>query len=64
MEVGGRIVPVEIRLSATPKPAMAAGILALSQALAEKVEPAYLIHPGEARLALAPGVLALPFAQG
>lgn len=62
VEVGGRIVPVEVKLSATPRPAMAAGILALRQDLGEKVEPGYVIHPGEIRLPLAPGVRALPFA--
>lgn len=63
VEVGGRIVPVEVKLSATPRPAMAAGILALRQDLGEKVEPGYVIHPGEIQLPLAPGVRALPFAE-
>ncbi|MDS4019786.1 MAG: ATP-binding protein, partial [Candidatus Competibacter sp.] len=63
VEVGGRIVPVEIKLSATPRPAMAAGILALRQDLGEKVEPGYVIHPGEIQLPLAPGVRALPFIE-
>ena len=63
VEVGGRIVPIEVKLSATPRAAMAVGILALRQALGEKVEPGYVIHPGEVRLPLAPGVRALPFAE-
>lgn len=42
---------------------MAAGILTLRQALGEKIEPGYVIHPGEIHLPLAPGVRALPFAQ-
>lgn len=63
VQVGGRIVPVEVKLSATPRPAMASGILALRQGLGEKVEPGYVIHPGEIRLPLAPGVRALPFAE-
>jgi predicted AAA+ superfamily ATPase len=33
------------------------------QALGEKIEPGYVIHPGEIHLPLAPGVRALPFAQ-
>lgn len=61
--VGGHIVPVEIKLSATPRPAMAAGILALRQDLGEKVEPGYVIHPGEIHLPPAPGVRALPFIE-
>jgi hypothetical protein len=63
VEVGGRIVPIEVKLSATPRPAMASGILALRQDLGEKVEPGYVIHPGEVHLPLAPGVRALPFAE-
>jgi predicted AAA+ superfamily ATPase len=63
VEVGGRIVPVEIKLSATPRPAMAAGILALRQDLGDKVEAGYIIHPGEIQLPLAPGVRALPLAE-
>ena len=63
VEVGGRIVPVEVKLSATPRPAMATGILALRQDLGEKIDPGYVIHPGEIQLPLAPGVRALPFAE-
>ncbi|MDG4553457.1 MAG: ATP-binding protein [Candidatus Competibacter sp.] len=63
VEVGGRIVPVEVKLSATPRPAMASGILALRQDLGDKVEAGYVIHPGEIELPLAPGVRALPFAE-
>jgi hypothetical protein len=63
VETRGRIVPIEVKLSATPRPAMAAGVLALRQDLGDKVEPGYVIHPGEVRLPLAPGVWALPFAD-
>ncbi|MDS4070911.1 MAG: DUF4143 domain-containing protein [Candidatus Competibacter sp.] len=38
-------------------------ILALRQDLGEKVEAGYVIHPGEVRLPLAPGVRALPFIE-
>jgi hypothetical protein len=63
VETRGRIVPIEVKLSATPRPAMAAGILALRRDLGEKVEPGYVIHPGEVRLPLGPGARALPFAE-
>lgn len=63
VETRGRIVPIEVKLSATPRPAMAAGILALRRDLGEKVETGYVIHPGEIQLPLAPGVQALPFAE-
>jgi len=63
VEVGGRVIPIEVKLSATPRPAMAAGILALRQDLGDKVEASYVIHPGEIQLPLASGVRALPFAE-
>jgi predicted AAA+ superfamily ATPase len=63
VETRGRIEPMEVKLSATPRPAMAAGILALRQALGEKIEPGYVIHPGEVRLPLAPGAQTVPFAE-
>jgi hypothetical protein len=54
-------VPIEVKLSATPRPPMAAGILAFHSALGAKAAPGYVIHPGDTRLPLAPRVTALPF---
>ena len=58
-----RIVPIEVKLSATPRPRMAASIHALRDLLGDKAAPGYVVHPGDTRLPLAPGVTALPFAD-
>lgn len=62
VETAGRLIPIEVKLSATPRPAMADGIRTFQQDLGEKSGPGYVIHPGEVRLSLAPKVTALPFA--
>ena len=61
VEAGGELIPIEIKLSATPRPAMANGIRTLREDLGVKAGPGYVIHPGDVRLPLAPNVIALPF---
>ena len=63
VESGGKLIPIEAKLSATPRPAMASGIRAFQEDLREKAAPGFVIHPGEVRLPLAPKVVALPFAE-
>lgn len=63
VEAGGKLIPIEVKLSATPRPAMASGIRAFQEDLGEKAGPGFVIHPGEVRLPLAPKVVALPFAE-
>jgi hypothetical protein len=58
---GGRLIPLETKLSATPRPAMARHLKAFQKDLEGHAAPGYVIHPGEVRLPLAPGVVALPF---
>lgn len=60
---GGRLVPVEVKLSATPRPAMAASIKSLLQDFGDKVMPGYVVHPGDIRLPLGSNVTALPFSD-
>jgi predicted AAA+ superfamily ATPase len=62
LETGGRLVPIEVKLSATPRPAMAHGIEAFHADFGPKAAPGYVIHPGTVHLPLAPRVTALPFA--
>jgi predicted AAA+ superfamily ATPase len=62
VETGRKLVPVEVKLSATPIPAMARGIRAFNEALKGQAAPGYVIHPGDSRLPLGRGVTALPFA--
>jgi uncharacterized protein len=61
VEAGGRLVPIEVKLSATPRPAMASSIESLRSSLGPAVSPGYLVHPGDVRLPLGRDVVALPF---
>ncbi|NQT86678.1 DUF4143 domain-containing protein [bacterium] len=63
VEHAGRLVPIEVKLSATPRPAMAAGIRTFSDALGEQVAPGYVVHAGDIRLPLDGGVTALPVGE-
>jgi predicted AAA+ superfamily ATPase len=62
VEHSGKLIPVEAKLSATPRPTMAPGILAFRRDFPKKAEKGYIIHPGNMKLSIAPNVLALPFA--
>jgi len=63
VESEGRLVPIEVKLSATPRPAMAAGIATLREALREQVTAGYVVHPGDVRLPLGGDVTALPIGE-
>jgi predicted AAA+ superfamily ATPase len=63
VEAGGKLIPMEVKLSATPRPAMASGIKAFQEDLGNKAGQGFVVHPGEVRLPLAPKVVALPFAE-
>ena len=58
-----RLIPLEVKLSATPRPPMARNLRAFQKNLQDRAAPGYVIHPGEVRLPLAPGVTALPFSE-
>lgn len=62
VEQGGKLIPTEAKLSATPRPTMAPGILAFRKDFLKNTERGYIIHPGDMKLSIAPNVLALPFA--
>jgi predicted AAA+ superfamily ATPase len=63
VEAGDRLVPIEVKLSATPRPAFAKAIKTFREDLGTKVMPGYLIHPGEIRLPLGSDVTALPLRE-
>jgi predicted AAA+ superfamily ATPase len=63
VEAGSQLVPIEVKLSATPRPAMANGVQAFQADVGTKAGPGFVIHPGQIRLPLAPNVVALPFAD-
>jgi predicted AAA+ superfamily ATPase len=60
---GAHVVPLEAKLSSTPRPEMAFGIASLRRDLGERVEHRYIVHPGSVRLPLGADVAALPLAD-
>jgi predicted AAA+ superfamily ATPase len=63
IETGGKLVPIEVKLSATPRPTMATSIRTFQKDLGNKAAPGYVIHPGDVRLPLGSKIKALPFAE-
>jgi len=63
IETGLGLIPIEVKLSATPRPAMASSIKAFQEDFGDKAMPGYVVHPGEIRLPLGADVTALPFAE-
>jgi predicted AAA+ superfamily ATPase len=63
VEAGGKSIPIEVKLSATPRPAMASGIRAFQEDLGDKAGQGFVIHPGDVRLPLAPRVVGVPFTE-
>jgi len=63
VEAGGKLIPIEVKLSAKPRPAMASGIRAFKEDLGEKSGPGLVVHRGDVRLPLAPKVVVLPFTE-
>lgn len=63
VETEDKLIPIEVKLSATPRPARASGIRSFQEDIGEKAAPGWVVHPGSVRLPLAPGVVALPFSE-
>lgn len=63
VDAGPSLVPIEVKLSTTPSPAMAKGIDALKGDLGPTVAKGYVVHPGDTRLPLGPNAEALPFSE-
>ena len=61
VDSGERLVPIEVKLSATPRPPMASTLKSFHKDLGSKARPGYVIHPGDITLPLGAGVTALPF---
>jgi hypothetical protein len=57
------LIPIEVKPSTTPRPPMANAILTFQEDFGEKAGRGFVIHPGEVRLPVAPGVMALPFQE-
>jgi predicted AAA+ superfamily ATPase len=63
VDTGEILIPIEVKFSATPRPAMISGIKAFRKDLGNRTAPGYLIHAGETRLPLGSEVMALPFSE-
>lgn len=63
LKTEGSLIPLEVKLNATPHPKMATGIRGFRNALGPSALPGYLVHPGDRRFPLAQGVTALPFSE-
>jgi hypothetical protein len=60
VETGSMLVPIEVKLSSTPLPTMAAGIRTLRDDLGSRSGRGYVVHGGDVRLPLGPSVTAIP----
>lgn len=63
VETQGRLVPVEVKTSATPNRQMARGIEAFRRQFGDRAANGYVIHPGDVQLPLGPDATALPLAM-
>jgi uncharacterized protein len=63
VETGGKLVPIEVKLSSTPRPAMASSIKTFREDFGIKALSGFVVHPGEVKLPLGPGVTAWPYSQ-
>ncbi len=63
VESAGKLVPIEVKHSATPRPAMAVAIKTFLNDFGDKALPGYVVHPGDIRLPLGANVTALPFVE-
>ena len=63
VETGAGLIPIEVKLSATPRPAMGGAIKTFQEDMKNATMPGYVVHPGDIRLSLGSGVIALPFAD-
>ena len=63
VDTGRGLVPIEVKLSATPRPAMASSVRRFQRDMEAAALPGFVVHPGDIRLPLGPGVTALPFGE-
>ena len=63
VEVAGLLIPIEIKLSAAPRPSMARSIKSFLRDMGGTVAPGYVVDPGYMQLSLGSDVTSLPFAS-
>ena len=60
LESAGKLIPIEVKLSATPRSSMANSIKIFQRDLKNTATHGYLVNPGHERLPLDPDITALP----
>jgi len=63
VEASGRLIPIEVKSTATPRPPMARTIWTFQKDLGNRCGPGFLVHAGEGRLPMGSGVTAAGFAD-
>ena len=63
VETEGKLIPIEVKLSATPRPAMGNAVRRFQRDLGSAAGPGFVVHPGDVALPLGSGVTALPFGR-
>jgi uncharacterized protein len=63
VETAGKLIPIEVKSSATPDRSMAKNIESFRKDLGGIAEKGYVVHPGDVTLPLGPDAVALPFAD-
>ena len=63
VETAGKLIPIEIKTSASPDRSMARNIVAFRKDLYGQAEKGFVVHPGDVRISLVPDAVALPFAD-
>jgi predicted AAA+ superfamily ATPase len=63
VEAGVKLVPIEVKLSATPRSSMASSVKTFQKDFGDKVLEGYVVHPGDITLSLGSGIKALPFSE-
>ncbi len=63
VEYKGQLIPIEIKLSSTPRPRMAGSIHAFRKDMGKRAQPGYVVHTGREILPLPNAVKALPFRE-
>ena len=63
VETAERLIPIEVKSSATPDPSMARNIESFRKDLGESAGKGYVVHPGDVTLPLGPDAVALPFSD-
>jgi len=63
VETGGKLVPIQVKLVATPRPAMAVSLRTFREDFGDRALPGYVVYPGNVRLPLGSDITALPFTE-